>query len=75
MNISGITSTSPALISDYNPPAAAPASDADLGNVAMMASVQVMNMAQDAFNDVAARLVAELSALTTGIGQNVDMYV
>ena len=60
MNISSIPSTMPG---------------ADMANMSMMASVQVLDMAQDVFADAAARLIEELSAVITGVGHSVDMYV
>ena len=60
MNISSISSAIP---------------NADMSNMSLMASIQVLDMAQDVFEDAATRLIEELSAAITGVGQSVDMYV
>ena len=39
------------------------------------ASVQVLDMAQNAFEDAAAQLLAGMAAAMTGVGQSVDMSV
>jgi len=39
-----------------------------------IASIRVMDLAQSAFEDAAAQLLATMSAMT-GVGQNVDMYI
>ena len=45
----------------------------DVINTSMAASIQVMDMAQQSFEDAALRLVEEMAAFT-GVGQNVDVY-
>ena len=62
MNISGISSA--ASVSDYD----------ESTNVGMTASIKVLDMAQGVFEDVAERLIAEMAALMTGLGQNIDTY-
>ena len=42
-------------------------------NMRSMASIKVMDMAQGAFEDAAAQLIAAMSAMT-GVGGNIDMY-
>jgi hypothetical protein len=83
MNISGVTMTAPVLPQNQTvpqPPApeSRPESDPDMNmsamNTSMMASIQVMDMAQDAFEDAAMQLIETMSAMT-GVGQNVDMMV
>jgi len=49
-------------------------SGADLVNVNMAASIKVLDMTQDVFNDVAAELIDALSSVITGLGQNIDIY-
>ena len=49
-------------------------SGADLVNTKMMASVKVLDMAQDIFSEVAQELIDALTASITGIGQNIDIY-
>lgn len=59
MNISGISSA---------------ASNMSAAGVQYMASLKVMGMAQDVFEDVAAELIDSLNAMITGLGQNIDIY-
>jgi len=61
MSISNITS-------------AAPAMNINAANLNSMVSVKVLDLAQGAFEDAAAQLIATMSAIT-GVGQNVDMMV
>jgi len=83
MNISGVTMTAPVLPQNQavpQPPAPEqrPESDAEMSsemstmNTRMMASVQVLDMAQESFEDAAMQLIETMSAVT-GVGQNVDM--
>ena len=51
------------------------ASGADMVSMRAMASVQVLDMAQNAFEDAAAELIAMMSSAITGLGQNIDMTV
>ena len=60
MNISSISSAIP---------------DVNMSNMSMMASIQVLDMAQNVFEDAATRLIDELSAVITSVGHSVDMYV
>ena len=61
MNISGVTSTAQTMgVSSVN--------------MRSLASIQVMDLAQSAFQDAAEQLIATMSSMT-GVGQNVDMYV
>ena len=60
MNISSISSAIP---------------DVNMSNMSMMASIQVLDMAQNVFEDAAAQLIDALSAVITGVGHSVDMYV
>jgi len=43
-------------------------------NMRSMASIQVMDLAQNAFKDAAAQLIATMNAMT-GVGQNIDTYI
>ena len=61
MNISDITSTSRSM-------------GISAVNMRSIASIRVMDLAQSAFEDAAAQLLATMSAMT-GVGQNVDMYI
>jgi len=70
MNISGVTAT---VLDLPMEPVSAPAVSA--AEFRSMVSVQVLDMAQNAFEDAAAELLAAMSAAITGVGQNVDMYV
>jgi len=87
MNITGVTTTTPAMtipsLQGYNQDqaqyqdliedaASTPSSNAI--NVSMAASIQVMDLAQSAFTDAAEQLISSMSA-ATGIGQNVNMLV
>ena len=84
MNISGVTMTAPVLPQNQavpQPPAPAETTDQMAGtaselsamNTSLMASVQVMDMAQNAFEDAAMQLIETMSAVT-GVGQNVDTF-
>ena len=44
-------------------------------NISIAASVKVLDMAQDAFSAAAERLIAEMAAMMTGVGMNVDIMV
>ena len=55
--------------------AASGVSGADMVSMRMMASVRVLDMAQDVYSDIAAELLASMSAAITGLGNVVDMYV
>jgi len=68
MNISGITQTAPILPMD---PIQETPSGADAIGARMEASVKVMDMANDVFEDAGNRIVA----MMTGLGQNFDMKV
>jgi len=46
----------------------------NLTNVNMAASMKVLDMAQDVFEDVAAELIDAMSSVITGLGQNIDTY-
>ena len=59
MNISGISGVMPG---------------SNLTNVNMAASMKVLDMAQDVFEDVAAELIDAMSSVITGLGQNIDTY-
>ena len=39
------------------------------------ASLRVLDMAQDVFSQIAGELIDALSAVITGVGGNIDMYV
>jgi len=86
MNISGVTQTAYTLPINQTvpqPPEAQEAwaqaqsleaaSSADVIDVGMAASIQVMDMAMNSFEDAANRLLEEMAAFT-GIGQTIDMY-
>ena len=77
MNVSGVTATMPSFDQYSLPsPAAAPeVASSDLVNVSVAASIQVMDMAQNVFEDAAARLIESMAAAMTGVGQNVDITV
>ena len=64
MNISGI---SPAG-------SIAGVASTNIENTGANASVRVLDMAQDVFEDIASMLIESMSSIT-GIGQNIDMYV
>ena len=83
MNITGVTSTMPTIDQQYSmvgqtaPPA--PAQEAqpissETMNVGMQASVQVLDMANSAFEDAASQLIDSMAQMT-GVGQNVDISV
>jgi len=84
MNISGISPAAPSVTiaptqqkayeaySLIQGQAKAPASDAI--NTSLMASIKVMDMAQSAFEDAAAKLIETMSAMT-GTGRSVDISV
>ena len=89
MNITGVTQTAPVLPVNqpaYQPQAAQQtrvqsqeSSDgmirgADVISASVTASIKVMDLAQNSFEDAANQLIAEMAAVT-GIGQNVDMTV
>jgi len=42
-------------------------------NMRSMASIQVMDLAQNAFEDAAAQLIATMNAMT-GVGHSIDTY-
>jgi hypothetical protein len=42
-------------------------------NVAMTASIKVMDMAQDAFSEVAMQLIDTMNAMASGVGGNIDV--
>ena len=68
MNISGVSSA--ASVGALEMPASA-----DMhASVSMAASIRVLDMAQSVYEDVAGRLLAEMAALITGLGQNIDIY-
>jgi len=81
MNVTGVTSTAPAMpvsqiqnqiqeqVQALDQTSAPVAADAISASVA--ASVKVMDLAQSAFEDAAAQLIASM----TGVGQNFDMTV
>ena len=68
MNISGISPSAVIPASDVYANEDAPV------NVSMAVSVQVLDMAQNVFEDIAEKLIAEMVAQMTGIGQNIDTY-
>ena len=78
--ISGVTSISPDMTMQL--PSAAPAQSLDsvietseamgAAEFSMQVSTQVLDMAQQPFEDAAAQLLASLAAMT-GVGQNIDM--
>ena len=68
MSISGVSSAASVSSMDMYASSDIPV------NVSMAASVQVLDMAQSVFKDAADRLLAEMAALITGLGQNVDIY-
>ena len=51
------------------------ASGADLINTRVMASIKVLDMAMDTYEDVAGELIDSMSSIITGLGQNIDMTV
>jgi len=48
--------------------------DVNAINLSSMVSVQVLDLAQSAFEDAAEQLIATMSTMT-GTGQNIDMMV
>ena len=81
--ISGITPTMPIIIDQYSminaTQAPAPTLEiksdfSDVMNVSLQASVQVMDMANSAFEQAAAQLLEGLAQMT-GVGQNFDVMV
>ena len=89
MNITGVTQTAPILPQTQvspQPPAVqrdqmqvqnqaqGQATGADVISASMAASVQVMDMAQQSFEDSANQLI-ETMAAATGVGQNFDIRV
>ena len=58
MNISSVASASSAM---------------GAASVQYMASLRVMDMAQEAFKDAAEELLAMMDAMITGLGQNIDV--
>ena len=74
MNLVGVTQTAQIFPQDMpQMPERLPESlsGADAINTSMMASVQVLDMAQSSFEDAAMQLV---QSMMTGLGQNVDVY-
>ena len=69
MNISGVNPAASVSVTDLS------ANIDSSANVAMAASIQVLDMAQDVFSDVADRLLAEMASLLTGVGQNIDITI
>ena len=68
MNVSGVSPAAVVSALDMS-------ANADMiANVSMAASVKVLDMAQNVFEDVADKLLQEMAALMTGIGQNIDVY-
>ena len=83
MNVTGITSTLPSFTPQYSivdaAQASAPAMEvqSEFSNamtVSLQASVQVMDMANSAFEQAAAQLLEGLAQMT-GVGQNFDATV
>ena len=60
MDVSGISSAS---------------SNMSAAGLQYMASLKVMDMAQDVFKDVAAELIDGMDAIITGLGQNIDLSI
>ena len=60
MNISGVASA---------------ASNMNAAGVQYMASMKVMSMAQNVFEEVAAELIDSMNAVITGLGQHIDISV
>jgi len=87
MNVQGVTQTTN-ILPPYHVMPQSPAAQqvnagrqaqetapvADAISVSMAASIQVMDMAQSAYEDAASELIASMAA-ATGIGQNVDITV
>ena len=83
MNISGVTQTAQ-ILPGSQPQAAEPqvqsldqaqtAMGADAVNFSAQVSTQVMDMAQQQFENAANELISSMAA-ATGIGQNIDMSV
>lgn len=81
MNISGVTQTAQVLPQQQQPaPEAPPPStesqsvSSDTVNLSAQVSTQVMDMAQQQFEQAANELVSQMAA-ATGVGANVDMSV
>ena len=82
MNISGITSTMPSIDQQYSMAGAqapAPVQETqpvspEVMNVGMEASVQVLDMANSAFEAAASQLIDSMAQMT-GVGQNFDATV
>ena len=53
----------------------ASAAGVDLAGTRMMPSLMVLDLAQNVFEDVAARLIDALSEVIPGLGENIDIYV
>lgn len=60
MDVSGISSAS---------------SNMSAAGLQYMASVKVMDMAQDVYKDAADELINEMNTIITGLGQNIDLSV
>jgi len=54
---------------------ASAANNMNAAGIQYMASLKVMNMAQDVFTDVAEELIDAMNSVITGLGQNVDITV
>ena len=83
MFVAGVTSTMPDFDQQYGTVGAtqpaAPAQDAqpvspEAMNVGMQASVQVMDMANNMFEQAASQLIDSMAQMT-GVGRNFDMSV
>ena len=79
MNIQGVTST---MMDQFQymqtaQPPAGPESEQTMSAAEFQAaaSVQVLDMAQNAFEDAAAQLLSSMTSAMTGVGQSVDMTV
>jgi len=79
MNIQGVTATVTdqfQYMQTEAPPAGPEAQQTmSTAEFQMAASVQVLDMAQNAFEDAADQLLASMTASMTGVGQSVDMSV
>ena len=51
------------------------ASRMDAAGVGYMASLKVMGMAQDVFEEAAAELIEAMNAMISGLGQHIDISV
>jgi hypothetical protein len=85
MNISGVTHTAPVLPPQPTgtpeaaqaaqlPPEAAAEAPASAVAFEAQVSTQVMDIAQNQFEDAANQLISQMAA-ATGVGQNVDAFV